>query len=75
MRMCPLPHYHEPLEYDAERSSLTVRGINLNLEPFAIEIRGEQAGVWWSLLRASTYFHRKANGAMPPREEKLDECT
>lgn len=67
-----MPHYHEPIEYDAEHSLLTIRGINFSLRPYALEIRGAQAGVWFALLRATNYFHRKANGSVP-KEERFDE--
>jgi hypothetical protein len=71
--MCPVPFYHEPVEYDAERNSVTLRGISFTLHPYAIEIRGEQARVWIELLSQARYFHRKANGPQPSREEKINE--
>lgn len=68
-----MPHYHERIEYDAEHNLLTLRGINFSLRPYAIEIRGAQAGVWFALLRATSYFHRKANGSAP-KEEIENDC-
>jgi hypothetical protein len=73
--MCPVPYYHEPVEYDAERNSVTIRGISFNLRPYAIEIRGEQAAVWVDILRAAKYFHRKSNGPQPPRKERTNDTS
>lgn len=58
-----MPHYHEPIEYDAELDRTIVRGINYSLRPYAIEIRGEGAFVWAEILTSTNYFRRKANGA------------
>lgn len=71
--MCPLPHYYDPIEYDAKRNVLTLRGFSFQLEPYAIEVRGPQARVWMNLLNTTAYFHRKANGKQLTR--KLDDTT
>lgn len=72
--MCPLPRYHEPIEYDAERNTATIRGISFTLEPYTIEIRGGQARLWVNIFQASGYFKRKANGPQPKEEIADDEA-
>ena len=67
-----MPRYYEPIEYDAERDRLTVRGFNLHMQPYAIEIRGSQALVWVDVLRNTGIYHRKSNGSIARNERSLE---
>lgn len=42
--------YLPRVDYDAEFDVTAVRGISPSLEPYAIELHGEQALVWHKLL-------------------------
>lgn len=47
--------YLPALLYDAESDTTTVRGTTLSQSPYAIELYGLNAFVWYTLLRRSRY--------------------